>query len=45
MVRVEVDVLDPDGPADPGHLVGECARSLVMADALFECAGPLIKPW
>lgn len=44
MVRVEIDVLVPDGPADPCHLVGECKGGLVMADALFERAGPLIEP-
>ena len=38
-VRVEVDVLGPDGPADPSHLVGEGTGSLVVADALFERAG------
>ena len=45
MVRVEVDVLRPDGRADPGHFVGEGAGGFVVADALFERAGPLIEPW
>ena len=45
VVRVEVDVLRPDGRADPGHFVGEGAGGFVVADALFERAGPLIEPW
>ena len=43
VVRVEIDVLVPDGPADPCHLVGECTGSLVMADALFEGAGTTLR--